>query len=157
MPGRIKEEVWDLSSIDVIAIPASSPTAVDGVANIWSDIWKYQVPTGEAHILKPSHHFSIYLETDGGTGNTPQADGTTRVKIEVRDQSEQDAKTIFGPTLYVACQDFDDVTKMATLDLQNDLAIEEKFWIVIMVYATAITEFPYSYFNLETIRVRSSI
>jgi len=153
MPGRVVQEAWDLSSVDTIAIPSAN--RADSAASKWSDLWKYQVPTGEAHILKPSHHFSIYL--DEGTGSTEAGAGDSRLRIEVRDQSEQDARTIFGPTLYASCKDFDDVTKMATLALQNDLAIEEKFWIVVMVYDATVQVVAYCYFNLETIRVRSSI
>jgi len=153
MPGRVKEENWDLSSVDAIAIAAAYRT--DSTASKWSDLWKYQVPTGEAHILKPGHHFSLYL--DEGTGSTEAGVGDARVRIEVRDQSEQDAKTIFGPALYASCRDFDDVTKMATLDLQNDLPIEEKFWIAVMVYDATAQVVAYSYFNLETIRIRSTI
>jgi len=153
MPGRVKEENWDLSSVDTVAI--ASGYRANSTASKWSDLWKYQVPTGEAHILKPGHHFSLYL--DEGIGSTEAGVGDSRIRIEVRDQSEQDAKTIFGPALYASCRDFDDVTKMATLDLQNDLAVEEKFWIVVMVYDATVQVVAYCYFNLETIRVRSSI
>ncbi|MBW2596600.1 MAG: hypothetical protein JRC93_11640 [Deltaproteobacteria bacterium] len=151
MPGRVKEESWDLNSNDTTAIPAGSRS--DGTASKWSDIWKYQVPTGQAHILKPGHHFSAYLEdASAEVGN-----GTCRIKIVVRDQSEQDEKAIYGPALYVASKDFDDITKMAKLALQNDLAIEEKFFIVLQVYDDGAIDESDSYFNLETIRVRSSI
>ena len=147
---KVVEESWEISSVDTTNI-----TAADGVSTKWSDVWKYQVPTGEAHILKPSHHFSVYL--DEGTGSTEAGAGDARLKIEIRDQSEQDARCIFGPALYASCKDFDDVTKMATLDLQSDISVEEKFWIVVMVYNDATTEYPYSYFSLETVRVRSGI
>ena len=153
MPGRVVEEAWDLSSVDTVAILAAN--RANSTASKWSDLWKYQVPTGEAHILNLRHHFSIYL--DEGTGSTEAGAGDARLRIEVRDQSEQDSKTIFGPALYAVCKDFDDVTKMAKLDLQNDLAVEEKFWIVVMVYDATVQVVAYSYFNLETIRVRSSI
>lgn len=150
---RVKEESWDLNSNDTTAIPAD-PYRLNGTASKWSDIWRYQVPTGQAHILKPSHHFSCY-----GKDNTTSevGDGTCRLKIEIRDQSEQDSKTIYGPALYVVSKDFDDVEKMATLALQSDLAIEEKFWIVIMAYDDATFTESTSYFNLETIRIRSTI
>ena len=153
MPGRVKEEAWDLSSVDTVSI--LSANRANSVASKWSDLWKYQVPTGQAHILKPSHHFSIYL--DEGTGSTEAGAGDARVKIEVRDQSEQDSRTIFGPALYATCKDFDDMDKMATLDLQGDLAVEEKFWIVVQVYDATVQVVAYCYFNLGTIRVRSSV
>ena len=152
--AKVVEESWDLNSNDTTAIPAGNRN--DGAADTWSDIWKYQVPTGEAHILKPGHHFSIYLDTSAGSTEATPA-GTPRIRIQVRDQSEADAKTVFGPTIYATCKDFDDVTKMATLDLQNDMVVEEKMWIIIEVYHTTIVVVAYCYFNLETIRVRSGI
>lgn len=149
---RVKEESWDLNSNDTTAIPAD-PYRLDGTADQWSDIWRYQVPTGQAHILKPSHHFSAYIK-DGGA---EVGDGTCRIRIQVRDQSEQDSKTIYGPALYIVSKDFDDVEKMAKLSLSSDLAIEERFWLVIQAIDDGTIDESNSYFNLETIRVRSSI
>lgn len=147
---RVKEESWDLNSNDLTAIPAGN--RANATASKWSDIWKYQVPTGQAHILKPGHHFSCYAKANAA--ECP--DGTTRLRIVIRDQSEQDEKSIYGPALYIVSKDFDDVTKMAKLNLTSELAIEEKFFIVIQAYAAALVV-ANSYFNLETIRVRSSI
>jgi len=147
---KVVEEAYEISSIDTTNI-----TAADSTASKWSDLWKFQVPTGEAYILKPSHHFSVYL--DEATGTTEAGAGDARLKIEVRDQSEHDAKSIFGPSLYASCKDFDNVTKMATLDLQNDVSVEEKFWIVVMVYDATAQAVAYCYFNLEAVRVRSGI
>ena len=147
---KVVEESWEITDIDTTNI-----TAADSTASKWSDFWKYQIPTGEAVILRPSHHFSIYL--DEGTGSTEAGAGDARLRIEVRDQSEQDSKNIFGPALYASCKDFDDATKMATLDLQNDISVEEKFWIVVMVYDATVQVVAYSYFRLEAIRIRSGI
>lgn len=147
---RVIEESWEITS----GLTANI-TYADGVASKWSDIWKYQVPTGEAHLFKPGHHFSIYL--DEGTGSTEAGAGDARIRIEIRDQSEQDSKSIYGPALYAACKDFDDVTKMATLDLQHDISVEEKFWVVVLIYNDAIVTYDYSYFSLETVRVRSGV
>ena len=151
--ARVIQESWDLNNNDLTAIPSSGRN--DGAADTWSWVWKYQVPTGQAHILKPSHHFSLYLY-DASPAET--GSGDCRIKIVVRDQSEQDEKAIYGPALYIVSKDFDDMTKMATLSLPTDLVIEERFFIVILAYNTtdAIDESS-SYFNLETIRVRSSI
>lgn len=151
--ARVKEESWDLNSNDTTAIPSGN--RADGTASVWSDIYKYQVPTGQAHILKPSHHFSAYFDTS--TGSSESAIGTTRVRIQIRDQSEEDSKSVYGPALYITCRDFDDVTKMAMLNLKSDLAVEERFFIVIQAYGAAAIKHAYSYFNLETIRVRSGI
>ena len=150
--GKVKEEAWALNSADTTAIPSGN--RADGTANKWSDIWKYQVPTGQAHILKPSHHLACYAKDTGGSevGN-----GTCRIRVVVRDQSEQDAKAIYGPALYVASKEFQDRDKMATLGLQADLAVEEKFFIVVQVYDDATFDESESYFKLETVRIRSSI
>ena len=149
--GRVKEEAWSLNSGDTTAIPAAN--RANGTASTWSDIWKYQVPTGQAHILKPGHHFSLYLYDASGECTA----GKGRVRIVVRDQSEQDEKSVFGPALYETCKNFNDVTKMATLGLQNDLVVEEKFLIVFQIYEDEAATESSSYFKLETIRIRSSI
>ena len=151
--GKIKDEIWTLSSVDTTAIPSGN--RADTVASKWGDIWKYQVPTGQAHILKPSHRFSAYLY-DAGT--TPaEVANTGLIKIEVRDQSEADSKVIFGQVMYVQCKEFTDVRKIATLSLQQDLAVEERFWIVVMGYYANIIDESASYFKLETVRIRSTI
>lgn len=154
--GKVVEESWDLNSADIVALgtlnDTDGPNRWDGTANKWSNIWAYQVPTGQAHILKPGHHFSCYLNDGSEVG-----DGTCRIKIVIQDQSQQDEKAIYGPGIYKVSKDFDDVTKMATLGLQSDLAVEEKFWIVVKVYDDGTVNESASYFVLETIRVRSSI
>lgn len=147
---KVVEESWEITDIDTTNI-----TAANSVGSKWSDLWKYQVPTGEAIILKPNHHFSIYL--DESTGSAEAGAGDARLRIEIRDQSEQDSKNVFGPALYASCKDFDNTTKMAKLDLQNDVSIEEKFWIVVMVYDSTIQVVQYCYFRLEAVRIRSGI
>lgn len=149
--GRVKEEAWTLNSGDTTAIPAGN--RADGTASKWSDIWKYQVPTGQAHILKPSHHFCVYIYDDDAAELTA---GKGIMKIVIRDQSEEDEKSIYK-ALYIPAQSFNDVTKMATLGLQADYAVEEKFFIVIQVYEDAAATEASSYFKLETIRIRSTI
>lgn len=149
--AKVKEEAWTLNSGDTTAIPAAN--RADGTASKWSDVWKYQIPTGQAHILKPSHRFAAYLDDTGGEVSA----GKGRVKVVVRDQSEQDEKAIFGPALYETIKEFADKDKMATLGLQADIALEEKFFIVIQVFSDQAPDESDSYFKLETIRIRSSI
>jgi hypothetical protein len=149
--AKVKEESWTLNSADTTAIPSANRG--DGTASVWSDIWKYQVPTGQAHVLKPRHRFAAYLED----ASTEVSNGTCRIRIVVRDQSEQDEKAIYGPSLYVASKEFQDAEKMASLALGADLAIEERFFIVIQVYDDGAIDESDSYFKLETIRIRSSI
>lgn len=152
MTPQIKQESWALNSADTSAIPAGSRT--DGTASKWSDIWKYQVPVGQAHILKPGHRFSAYIEDDSPA---EVGGGTCRLKIVIRDQSEQDEKSIYGPALYIASKEFQDNDLMAKLGLQNDVNVEERFFIVVQAYDDGTIDESDSYFKMETIRVRSSI
>ena len=152
---KVIEEAWTINHADVASFGAAGATTYrkDGTADTWSDIWRYQVPTGTAHILKPSHHFSAYIDAASEVGA-----GLCRLKIEVRDQSEGDTKTIFGPTLYEACKEFQDRDKMATLDLQSDFSVEEKMWVVIMAYCVGVAHDESACkFKLETIRIRSGV
>ena len=149
--GNVKEETWTLNSADTTSIPSGN--RADGTASKWSDIWKYQVPTGQAHILKPGHRFAAYVED----ASLEVSNGTCRLRIVVRDQSEQDEKSIYGPALYVASKEFQDDEKMARLGLNNDLVVEEKFFLVIQGYDDGAIDESDSYFKLETVRVRSTI
>ena len=151
MVSRFKEETWALTSGDTTAIPAGNRS--DGTASKFVDIWKYQIPTGQAHILKPSHRFAAYIED----GSTEVGNGTCRIKIVVRDQSEQDEEAIYGPALYIASKEFQDDDKMARLQLRHEKSVEEKFFIVIMINDDGTIDESDSYFKLETIRVRSTL
>ena len=150
--GKPVEESWALNSADTVAIPSANRS--DGTASKWSDIWKYQVPTGQAHILKPSHRFAAYMVD---TTTAEVGDATCRLRIVIRDQSEQDEESKYGPSLYISSKDFTDTTKMARLAIQSDLAIEEKFYIVIQGYDDATLDESLSSFKLETIRIRTTI
>ena len=152
MCPNVKEESWSLNSADTTAIPSGNRS--DGTANKWSDIWKYQVPTGQAHVLKPGHRFSSYLED---SSPAEVGAGTCRIKIVIRDQSEGDEVKIYGPSLYVASKEFQDVDKMARLDLMGDRAIEEKFFLVVMVLDDGTVDESDCYFKLETVRIRSTV
>lgn len=152
--AKIKEESWSLTSADTTAIPAGN--RANGVAAKWTDIWKYQVPSGQAHILKPSHRLSVYLSSAGPT----EAVATDKIKLVIRDQSEQDEIAVYGPGLYVASKEFQDVRKMAFLQLPNgqDKSVEEMFFIVLQVYdPSVIIVESTSYFRLETIRIRNTV
>ena len=145
------EETWPLTSADTTAIISAGRH--DGAATKWSDIWEYQVPSGQAHILKAGHTFSIYLDDAGGEASA----GKARLWIVFRDQSKQDEQTILTPTVYEACKDFYDKKKILKLSLPGDLVIEERFWIVIKGYSDQNIDESDSWFVLETIRIRSGI
>jgi len=150
--AKVKEERWPLNSGDSIAIPSAN--RVDGVASKWSDIWKYRVPSGQAHILKAVHTFSAYLYE---VSVAECGGGTCRVRIAIRDQSEADEKVVYGPVLYNVVKEFSDKSKIAKLKLISDVAVEERFYIVIQAYDDGIVDESVSYFSLETIRVRSTV
>ncbi len=145
------EETWPLVSADTTAIVSAGRH--DGTASKWNDIWEYQVPSGQAHILKAEHTFSIYVDDTGGEATA----GKARIWIVYRDQSKQDEQTILTPTVYEACKDFNDKAKILKLNLPGDLVIEERFWIVIKGYSDQNIDESDSYFILETIRIRSGI
>lgn len=148
---KVLEESWDLVSADPTAIVSAGRH--DGIAGAWADIWEYQVPSGQAHILKPSHHFSAYMDDTSGVVTA----GKCRLRIVIKDQSKQGGRVFFGPTVYEACNDFNDEAKMAKLNLVSDMVVEERFWIVIEGYSDEAIDESDSYFVLETIRVRSSV
>lgn len=153
--GKTIEESWTLNSGDTTVIPSANRH--DGTAAKWADIWEYQVPSGQAHILKPGHHFSAYIDDGAGAAEAEATAGLCRLEVVIRDQSKQGGKTILGPVMYDTCKDFSDVTKMAKLNLTSDLVVEERFYIVIRGLSDAAIDESDSYFSLETIRVRSSI
>ena len=152
---KVVEESWDLTSADTTAITSSGRH--DGVASQWADIWEYQVPGGQAHILKPGHHFSVYIDDTVGGGTSEATNGLCHLRIVIKDQSKQSRKVIFGPKMYDVCKDFSDIKKMATLDVTSDFVVEERFWIIIEGKSDAAIDESDSYFQLNTIRVRSSI
>lgn len=147
MPRPV-EEKWSLTQLQTADI-----TEADGTAAKWSDIWKYQVPTGIGHVLLPEHTFSAYLEDVAAqVGN-----GTCRLRIEVRDASEQDSKVVFGPALYVSVKDFSDVNKMAKLNLNGPIVVTERMYIVIVVNDDGAIDASDSYFELATARIRKTL
>ena len=148
---RIKEEPFDLTSADTVAIPPQN--RADGVPNVWSDIWMYQVPLGHWLLLRPEHHLSVHLRDTTGA---EVADGTCQVKLVMRDQSKQEEVPILSPVLYVDVKEFRDANKKATLALTESRKIPELFFLVLCAkYSAAIRERD-SYFRLETFRFRQT-
>jgi len=81
------------------------------------------------------------------------------VKIEVRDSTQSDSKTVFGPTIYKTVQEFQDRQKKAKLQLSAPVFLREKMYIAIMVKSTDSygADKDYSYFDLAMNRVRQSL
>ena len=112
-PAGIIDEPFDLNDGD------SNVTKANATAAVWSDLYKYQIPVGIGHVLQAGHTFSITLINTSGTvlANNDQ------VKIEVRDSSEQDRRTVFGPASYIRCQEFQDRNKLARLNVSAPVSV----------------------------------
>jgi len=143
----VKTETFHLSRSD------SAVTETDGTASAWSDIWDYQVPTGVAHVLKPEHQFSAYLED----ASAEVGSGTCRLRIEVRDQTESDRRVVFGPVQYVRIKEFQDKRKVAVLNVPAPVPVKERSHIVVVVYDDGAIDASDSYFDLEMERVREAL
>lgn len=147
--ARIIEEAFHLTQLETDNI-----TEADGTANRWSDIWDYQVPTGVAHVLQAEHTFSVYLQD---TGASEMGAGTTRVRIDVADQTLQDRRTVFGPVQYVRVKEFQDSRRIARLNVARDVPVKERWHIIIVVLGTTAVDASASYFDLEMIRIREGL
>lgn len=147
MPGKIIEEPFHLTNAD------PGITSADGTADTWSDIFKYQVPQGVTHMLKPEHTFSAYFN-DGSEIAAPEA----QVKIEVRDPSEQDKRPVFGPAMYARVKEFSEKSKLAKLNVSSDgMQVKPRDWIVVMVKDNGTVAAADSYFDLHINRIRESV
>jgi len=150
--AKIIEEAFDLTQ------ESSDVTQADTTAAEWGDLFLYQCPTGTSLVLKPTDTISMYIkETDG----TAMADNM-QVKIEVRDSTQSDKKTPYGPALYKTVQEFQDQRKMARLQISPTdgvIHIREKMYIAIMVKSGASygADKDTSYFDLATTRVRQTL
>ena len=122
-------------------------TKTNGVANTWSDIWKYQVPQNTEVLLQPGDLFSAFLKD---TSPAECGEDTCYAKIEVRDPSEQDKELVFGAAIYKRIKEFQDRTKMAKLAITATRRIFPRQWIVIVVKYDAAVDCATSYFDLFT-------
>lgn len=129
-------------------------TEADGTANLFSDIWKYQVPIGVTHVLKSGQTFSAYLED---STNVQVGNATCRVQIEVRDPAEQDSMIVFGPTLYIKVKELQDATLKARISVAEDFVVPERYWIVIMARDDAAIDASDSFFDLLISRQRAKV
>ena len=127
----------------------------DGTANQWSDIWKYQVPMGVQLVIKSDATFAGYLED---TSPAEVGNATCRFKIEKRDPSESDSLLLYGPDIYLASKEFQDIRKKARLSVpKGGLVIDQREYLVISAYDDAAIDASDSYFELLIKRVRRPI
>ena len=145
--GKVVEEAFDLTQ------ESPDVTQADTTANEWNDLFLYQVPTGQAHVLKAEHMFSAYLKN---TSDAEMGD-TTQIKLEVRDATQSDKKTVYGPALYKTVLEFQDRDLMARLQVREPVHVREKMYIAIMVKGSADVDKDFSYFDLAINRIRQGL
>jgi hypothetical protein len=146
--GRgIVREPFDLTDQD------PNITKANAAAAVWSDVYKYQAPVGVGLILQADHMFSIYLADTLGVESAK----FDLVKIEVRDSSEQDKRTVYGPAYYLKAKEFQDRNKIARLNVSAPVPVLERQWIVVMVKGTTIPSTKNSHFSLLTERLMQSL
>jgi hypothetical protein len=141
------DEPFDLTNQD------ANITQANATAAAWSDLFKYQVPVGVGHVLQAGHTFSLYLMNTSSTANA----ATDLVKIEVRDSSEQDKRTVYGPAIYGRVGEFADRNKIARLNVSAPVPVLERQWIVVMVKGATAAGTASSYFDLAINRVRQPL
>lgn len=151
---EIIEQPFKLNQADPVI------SAADGVADTWSDIWKYQVPVGTSLILKRNHTFACYL--DEGTGSTEAGAQEASIRIEKRDASESDVEIVFGPKLYVSCKNFTPFNRVAKFNVPGEgTIINEREYLVVVILNDAIltsasTSY-YCYFEMQIAKVRKAL
>ena len=129
-------------------------TAADGSVNAWSNIWKYKVPRGTTIILSPGNTFACFLED---TGPAEIGDRDARVQILVRDPAESQEIQAFGPALYVASKEQQDMDLMATLRLPEPLHVPARYWIIIQAYDGVVIDASDSFYDIGCHRIREQV
>ena len=141
-------EPFTLEQIDTTLIPASN--RVDGTASAWSTIWKFQAPAGQGFTFGPGDFFAAYLEDAAAeVGNN-----TCRVRLGIRDTSENDTRVFYGPVPYIAVKEYQDRRKMARLRIARPVHLYEEQYLVIEVYDDGAIDESDSTFMLEMVRTR---
>jgi len=130
-------------------------TAADGVANLWSDIWTYDVPLGTGIILQSGDTIAAFLATAAGV---EVADPPLNyVRLEVRDPSGLSVDWAFGPALYVKIQEFQNRNTMARLGVPGPLKVYPRQRIAICVLSPQVVTEADSYFDLFTSKVATPL
>lgn len=141
MENFITEE-WSLTQA------TANVTEADGTADTWSDIWKWQVPSGNGIVIDPGDSFAAYLEDASA-----EIANNARVRIQVRESEEDEAKTIIPAVPYVRVKSFDDERKRFVYEGAT-VRIDENWWIVVQVNDDGAIDASDSYFELTGKRAR---
>lgn len=123
-------------------------TAVNGVANLWSDIWAYRVPNGVGIVLQAADIISMYLDDGAEIGRY-----TSYVRIEVRDPSQEATRLIYGPALYDRVREFQNRNTVARIGVPEPVKVYARQWIVFMALDDAIITTATSLLTLQTSKV----
>jgi len=123
-------------------------TAVNGVANLWSDIWAYRVPNGVGIVLQAADIISMYLDDGAEIGRW-----LSYVRVEVRDPSQEATRLVYGPAQYNRVREFRDRNTVARLAAPEPVKVYARQWIVFMALDDAIITVATSFFTLATSKV----
>ena len=93
------------------------------------DTWKFQCPSHMRLILKPGDRFSLHAED---SGDVEYVAPDALVRIEVRDPSEQRKINVYGPANYISSSEFQDINKMAKLQIDQPIEVKRRDFIVVM-------------------------
>lgn len=147
MTSRIIEQPFTLYQDDPVIATA------DGVADTWSDVWKYQMPIGSSFVIKPEHTFSVYINDGSEVGSS-----TCQVKIEKRDSSGSDVLVVLGPKLYAMIKEFQEKSKLTHFNVPPEgVVINEREYFVIVIKDDGTVTESTCYFEARIARIRKSL
>lgn len=149
MKGAVAEQGLPKLSPFHITQKDGNITEADGTANIWSDIWDYEVPLGTGIILQAGDVLAAYLEDAAAQAGAYDC----YVKLEIRDPSGLSVVQAFGPALYTRVKEFSDRNKLARLGLPEPLKVYPRQHIVLCVKDNGAIDASDSYFALTTNKV----
>ena len=129
-------------------------TAADGTADAWSNIWKYRVPRGTTIILSEGNPFTCYLEDDSPA---EIGDRDARVQIFVRDPAENQEIQVYGPALYIASKEQQDMDLMAFLRVASPIHVPARYWIIIQAYDAVAIDASDSFYDIGCHRIREGV
>ena len=95
----------------------------------WRDTWDFECPSHMRILLQKGDLFSLAAYD---SGDAVYVDPDTQVKIEVRDPSGQKKILAYGPACYVSSSEFQQMTKMAKLRVDQPIEIKPRDHIVFM-------------------------
>ena len=139
----------------VITQEDSDVTQSDTTAASMTDLFKYRVPKGWSILLRPTDVIAMDLDETDGT----VAQNTDEVKLEIRDSTETEKKTVLGPILYSrfaasGVGEWRDEDKLVKLGIGTEVEVNQREYIVLMTNGTAITDKDLSAFDLRVHRRR---